>query len=1107
MLDWIGKTMPSHTIINFSTDWFDGSALCLLLNVFLSDIVAKDNTLSPEESVTYAMRAADKELGIPSILTPEEFICADTEELLRMAYITQFIHLKPKTPSFNEIELPVITASSGEETVAPTSSIIEFPVTSSGEETVAPTSSIINSFEFPITSIGEETVTPISSNINSFEPVLVNTISCTHSPEIMQEFPEKFELKVHKHASFEDESGVHEVEREKANREKQRSELHQLFAAAEIDFDLILKEIDEIGMTADKAPPVLHQNSGAHLAVTKDTTTNVHSAELELDFDFSSDASETSLCANNAPIHEQPHSPSFDSKNQQHSDDKHEDEEEIIEVSYMAESRSQLSTTTSPEPISEHSNISSTSQSQSPSLSPIPLQENTREAKAASLSFPSKCKVEGHGLTYGVVNRPNSFIVDCSNAGRGRLEVIIEAPNGDNLEANGEQIQNNVFKITFVPLSVDTHKISIMFSEEHVPNSPYLCQVSDPNACIVSGIGFSSAVVGKEIEFKVDTNKAGPGSLQAKLNGSNEVSQFQLISCLDGICTYRFMVQDPGDYSIDITWAGEHIKGSPFRFTVPDPICFRPDACVIVDDVQARYKVGDDVTFRVDTHKAGFGELKAMFVTARGESVCNVTIDNKGVYTVSVQPTEVGKHHIVLQYGGEELPQSPLQVTVNNAKLLVFDSAVLTQPLYVNKFITLPVNTTNCGDGVLTVKVNTPHGINNAQIHHDCNHNYTVTYTPTSVGNYSFELYYDDHPCLSKPLMFSVLSLPSIDNITLTKPIKSQYHLNKTVDFHVHAPSCDPSQLKISAFGIKTGLSDPQPSIVSKDNEHYTAQFRANKCDDFKISVTYNKMDVKGSPFIISVCSPPRASKVSMFDPVIPLKADQPIELVFDTSQAGKGELIASSVNSKGKPMPVNVEQVSDGMYHVAFIPQKSDTFMVTVFYANKHINGSPFRVLYKQQVKVPPVCIYFEPDPYVQGLMGAAVYGRNSGRQEATVVQYQRSKYQVSFYPNQPDLFDLHVYWFDQEIEGSPFEIDLLGMENESSSSLVDCAPYSTEDKIGMLAATVVGRMVGPVPVRVSTEDDSCSVAFSVQRNDIFDINIFWNGKPLGGMPVHLAL
>jgi filamin len=793
-----------------------------------------------------------------------------------------------------------------------------------------------------------------------------------------------------------------------------------------------------------------------------------------------------------------------------------EEGEEFIDVSYTVEPQSQYSTT-SPEPNSDHNSSSIPSPSLSRSLSPVTLSDPPQiEAPAIAplpRAFPEKCIAEGNGLKWGIVNKTTSFTVDCSNAGRGRLEVVIETPDGDNLEAEGQQLRSNVFKVSYVPLNVGIHKLSIMFDEQNILNSPFTCEISDPSACFVTSSDLASPTIGKEMNFQVDTRQGGPGMVQVTFNGKQQPCLFQLVSCNDGIYTYQFVAAEPGNYSIDITWAGEPIRGSPFKFLVPEPLRFYPEACQVTGVPPGRIRLGESVVLKVNTSEAGSGELKAMLVSPNNESACDISMDNDGMYIVSVIPGEVGKHHVVLQYGGEEIPQSPVMISVNNPKLIILDSSSLNHSLPVNKAIALPINTKNCGEGVLSVKFKTPNlDVDNAEVQTNHSNKHVALYVPTMVGNYTIEIYYDNNLCLPVPIEISVIDPQSVSDIVLTKTIPvlgNNYMLNKTIEFHVHAPDRDSSLLKMTAIGIKTGTSEPQPyiNIVSNGNDNYTLQFRSTRSDDFKITITYNGVNLTGSPFTLPIRAPPRASKVAMFDPVIPLKSNEPIELIFDTSQAGQGALSAFAVNSKERTMPVYVEQVDDVMYRVAFIPRISDTFMVSVLFADKHINGSPFRVLYKEQKKEPPVCIHFEPEFKVKGLMGAAVYGRNSGRQEATVVQFKRGQYQISFNPSEPDIFDLRVYWFDEEIEGSPFEIDLQGMENESSESLVDSVPFALEDKIGMIAATAAGRNSGPIPVKLTTEGSDCSVYFTLQGSDSVDVNLFWNGKPFKGMPVHLAL
>ena len=779
---------------------------------------------------------------------------------------------------------------------------------------------------------------------------------------------------------------------------------------------------------------------------------------------------------------------------------------------------SQMSTTTSPEPMSEHS---STPPSPSPSASPVPPDLNVNEtfqsnlqSEYSPLSTPHHCKVSGRGLYYGILGQSGDFTVDCSQAGRGRLEIIIESPSGDNLEADGEQIKDSVFRVHFAPTEIGTHKISVLFHDTNVPNSPFSCDISDPSACTTVGLEETQCVLGRDEKFQVNTRNAGPGTLQTTFNGSHQPTDFQLTSCIDGTFTYHYTVPKTGEYEVDIKWVGQHIPGSPFKIIAKDD---RPNskACIILDHQPfENIRVREEIKVRVNCQSAGNGELRTLLRSPKGEATCQVTNEND-IYTVTTRSSTVGDHLLVLQYGGYDIPDSPVKVHVNDPSLIKLNvKPNVTQTVSINKVFTFHASTEKCGEGHLSAMATTSDAPNrpiDLVIEQDTSeHGYAVFYTPKSLGIHSIQVLYDNKPCLITPISLKVYDVNSIQDIVLTKTLPAlgtQHLLNKLLTFQLSAPNRDPADISFSAVGVRTDQT-PQLSMVSTIDDAYSLEFRALQPDDYRITVTYKGEHIQGSPFTIPVRSLVKANKVTMYDPVIPLSSSKPIELVFDTSQAGQGSLTASVLNSKKKNMPVYVEQVNDDIYRVAFIPKESSTFMVTVLYSGKHIGGSPFRVLYQEQSKEPSVSIEFQPEMNVKGLMGSAIYGRNSGRQEATVVQYERGKYQISFRPLIPDTFDLHVYWFDTEIDGSPFEIDLLGMENESSDALVDSVPVVVGSNVGMLAATTVGHKTGPVPIKLTPiENCLCNIEFTSPTKDKFDLNVYWNGKILAGMPIVLPL
>ena len=92
-----------------------------------------------------------------------------------------------------------------------------------------------------------------------------------------------------------------------------------------------------------------------------------------------------------------------------------------------------------------------------------------------------------------------------------------------------------------------------------------------------------------------------------------------------------------------------------------------------------------------------------------------------------------------------------------------------------------------------------------------------------------------------------------------------------------------------------------------------------------------------------------------------------------------------------------------------------------------------------------------------------------------------------------------------------------------------MDSVPYASGDgKVGLLSATVSGKETGAVPVHLTTstppssssvapatstpakgppDEESCCVEFNISSNDIYSVNLLWNGKPLQGMPVDIQL
>ena len=132
---------------------------------------------------------------------------------------------------------------------------------------------------------------------------------------------------------------------------------------------------------------------------------------------------------------------------------------------------------------------------------------------------------------------------------------------------------NGEFDCTVLPRSRGRYNINIQWKGDHIRGSPFNINMIAPPLpenihvhCLRS-----SAVVGKESKFWIDTSRAGPGLLSISVCGQHP---FKVDSSSDPANPWtivsHFSPTHIGDYIINMKWSGEHIPGSPFSLTVTE---------------------------------------------------------------------------------------------------------------------------------------------------------------------------------------------------------------------------------------------------------------------------------------------------------------------------------------------------------------------------------------------------------------------------------------------------------------------------------------------------------------------------------------------------------
>ncbi|PRP82999.1 hypothetical protein PROFUN_09950 [Planoprotostelium fungivorum] len=99
LLLWLQKTVPSANINNFGSDWLSGEAIIKLIGALVPGSTPSGyEQWSPLQRSQWASSYAHREMSIPPVLSPEDFVDSNVDEQSVMTYVAQYKQFVPKTP-------------------------------------------------------------------------------------------------------------------------------------------------------------------------------------------------------------------------------------------------------------------------------------------------------------------------------------------------------------------------------------------------------------------------------------------------------------------------------------------------------------------------------------------------------------------------------------------------------------------------------------------------------------------------------------------------------------------------------------------------------------------------------------------------------------------------------------------------------------------------------------------------------------------------------------------------------------------------------------------------------------------------------------------------
>ncbi|XP_070173163.1 filamin-B-like isoform X5 [Littorina saxatilis] len=362
-----------------------------------------------------------------------------------------------------------------------------------------------------------------------------------------------------------------------------------------------------------------------------------------------------------------------------------------------------------------------------------------------------------------VVNEEKQIPFDNSDAGPGKMTAEVKGPSGLIPVTVDDSVVGRS-TVIFTPREEGNHYIHLFWSDTPLNNSPFTGYATgghlDPSKVILTGRGLKEAIVREEAEFMIDASQAGHGTPEVQLTGVRaEVNVFT--TPLGGgkfRCTYIPVV--PGAYLLHITWNGRQLRGSPYKVNVIG--AFYPNRVGVSGEGLKGGLLGRDLEIRIDTRKAGPGELTAYCMGPTKVANCVLEDHHDGTFRLIVRPQEVGRHVLQVKYGGEHVLGSPFAFKVSAqpdaSKVRVSGPGVEHGLLatFQSRFV---VETRGAGAGQLTVRIRGPKGAFQVEMYRDSQKDRTILcrYDPVETGLYIISIRWSGNEVPGSPFQIHIL--------------------------------------------------------------------------------------------------------------------------------------------------------------------------------------------------------------------------------------------------------------------------------------------------------------------------------------------------------------
>ncbi len=745
---------------------------------------------------------------------------------------------------------------------------------------------------------------------------------------------------------------------------------------------------------------------------------------------------------------------------------------------------------------------------------------------------PNRVKVFGPGIEGGFVKEWTEFTVDMSEAGEGGLNLQIEGPC--EAQVSVEDHEDGTATVKYYPEEAGEYHIHILFADTVVPGAPFTpLFVPETDASKVKahgpGLKREGVKVGDLGDFVIDTREAGKGAVDVVIDGpywhgsaptplsplspvpteepkdedaartrtkGSTNTKPKITSNNDDTYDVVYNPRKVGTYKINVFFADQAIPNSPYEVNVSDPSKvkvtgpgFTNEGDKLEDIPVISTSNHEPVEWRVDCTEAGPGVLDAVLYGQDGkQQPLTIAEDDEDVYVLKHQPETAGRHRLVMKYAGNELRESPVDISLFDSSQVKVTGAGLAGGR-IGEEMVIDVDTSKAGEGGLALSLAGP-----AQAKMDCDDHHdgtaTLRFTPEVPGEYKLDVKFGD-----EDVPGSIFSIPAIDpskcKASGSGVTGEGAHVGAPATVIVDTTESGPAPIDVKVTDPSGEVSVVQLLPVESKPGVFSGDYQPKEPGNYTVEAKFADEAINGSPFSVPICDP---SAVTLDGPGLASAIkDKPNVIDVFTANAGPGEVGAEmkSQNPRAPPVDVSVEKVADDHYQITYTPHDASDVEAQVTYGGVPVGDKraiPVVDTAKVKLEGPGVeagnlarqetSFTVDASEAGKGDLDLEITDPDGNPVDAEINEIEPQKWEVKYKPEAAGSHVIKVQYNDQEIPDSPLVVEVVdpeavkvfgpGLEravvNEETSFTVDAAKAG-EGALGL-------SITGPADCVINVED-----------------------------------